>query len=118
MAKMDSSRGNLVAVVLNGQIYACGGRRGPVELKSCERYDPAKNKWFTDVADMNIEPHWQDQGRLCLVEFNGRLIAFRNREAESYDPKLNEWSTLPANTTLDRDRASAVVIEIRVRDGS
>ncbi|PZQ86080.1 MAG: hypothetical protein DI548_07980 [Flavobacterium johnsoniae] len=33
------------SVVLNGFIWAIGGRDGPKDLKSVEKYDPATNTW-------------------------------------------------------------------------
>ena len=54
VAPINTARGSLAAVALNGMIYALGGGQPRVSLSSTEIFDPAINAWMPGARFMCV----------------------------------------------------------------
>jgi len=91
-ADMPTARQTLSTSVVNGKIYAIGGREGENALSTLEEYDPATNKW--------IEKRDMPTARLCLSSsaVHGKIYVIGGNDdlkplstVEEYDPVTNTW---------------------------
>lgn len=89
---MSTARGDLDVAVLDGFLYAIGGRSLSGPISSVERYSPSTNKWES-VASMN-----RRRDRPCAAILNGKIYviggSLDNQNGNSvgfYDPKRNTW---------------------------
>jgi N-acetylneuraminic acid mutarotase len=106
-APMPTARAELAAGVVNGILYAVGGRdsngvSGAHAVNTVEAYDPSTNSWTTKAP--------MPTARLALVVgvVNGMLYAIgglddsaRVTVVEAYDPSTNTWTakaSMPANS--------------------
>jgi N-acetylneuraminic acid mutarotase len=100
-ADMSTARELLSTCVVNGKIYAIGGRIGQVvhpggpnrhrviqaiDVPTVEAYDPLTDTW-TRKADM---PTPSSQLSPCAV--NGKIYLIRSSTVEEYDPVTDEWT--------------------------
>ncbi|XP_077989300.1 kelch-like protein 26 [Glandiceps talaboti] len=95
IASMKSQRESFQLGVLDGMLYAVGGRIDDnVSLADVERYNP-----FTDQWD-NVAPLSDARRSIAVAAHNGRLYAMGgsgNRrvssKVERYNPRKNKWET-------------------------
>lgn len=98
-ASLQTSRGHVNAVVLNGKIWILGGRSGNTAFRSVEIYDPATNTIAEGPPmDSARSGHAAEVVNGKIVVVGGELPnpARLARTAEVYDPATGEWSFLPA----------------------
>jgi len=96
LASMPTPREGLTAVVLDGKIYAIGGKQqGYSSLNVVEIYDPLINEWFT------APPLMYERAYASSVVFNDKIYLFGGRdgsdlvsEVEVYNPETTEWSLI------------------------
>lgn len=118
-ASMSTPRADLSAVVLDGKIYAIGGRNEDGEaLRTVERYDPSTKQWEA-VAPMN-----QARYGAAAVVWDGRIIVMGGRgpeddsaigvaeyealsSAEAYVPASDTWQAFPE---LEDERSGAAAV--------
>lgn len=119
-APMITARGGLKAAVLDGEIYAIGGRSSDFpenNLATVEAYNPATDAWRVSVA--------MAQGRLSPVTevINGKLYAMAGlnkvqqdgifeilNSVEVYDPEMGTW-VFKAPMPNGRYGASSAVVD-------
>ncbi|MHC4533995.1 MAG: Kelch repeat-containing protein [Planctomycetota bacterium] len=112
-ADMPTARHSFAASVVNGKIYAIGGRAGG-PISTVEEYDPATNTW-TRKADM---PTRRYNAATCVV--NGKIYAIGGhdgtevtRTVEEYDPATDIW-TKKADIPLAVARSCAGVVNGKI----
>ncbi|KJH50480.1 kelch repeat protein [Dictyocaulus viviparus] len=105
LASMSGARCSIGASFLNGKIIVCGGYDRGECLRTVEEYDIARGDW------KQLQSMKDDRGRFDSAVFNGKAciyaIAGSNgnndlKTAEVYDPKLNQWTSIPS---LSRPRS-------------
>lgn len=100
MTPMNERRANFSSVVLDGTIYALGGKCKDF-LNSCERYDSQRNVWET-IASMNIARNKASTAiyNSCIYIAGGMNEKwYVKRSVERYDPKSNTWSIVSEMST-------------------
>jgi len=94
-AAMPTPRSGFGVAVVNGKIYAIGGRNSVSDLHVTEEYDPKTNTW-------------NNKTRMPTARFNFAIFVFQNkihviggqfsgeftRAHEVYDPATDTWETL------------------------
>ncbi|MEK7398140.1 MAG: sigma-70 family RNA polymerase sigma factor [Candidatus Poribacteria bacterium] len=91
-ADMPTARCAFDSAVVNGKIYAIGGRNNAGVISNVDEYDPMKDKW--DIKSSMP----QAKEFLCASSVNGKIYAFgglNNNTLSSvheYDPVLNKWT--------------------------
>ena len=75
VASMSTARSTVGVAVLNGRLYAVGGRDGSSCLRTVECYDPHTNKW-TSCAPMA-----RRRGGVGVGVVNGFLYAVGGHDA-------------------------------------
>jgi len=93
MAPMSQPRGAFKSVVLNGKIYAFGGRNDKIFLNSVEEYDPKLNTWVLKSP----MPTKRDNLQLEVIDGKVYAIGGHNGETamnsvEKYDPVTDTWT--------------------------
>jgi non-specific serine/threonine protein kinase len=97
VAALQERREHLTAVVLNGKIYALGGR-WIQDLNSVEIYDPASDRWTfgppMEVARAGFGATVLD-GKIYVAggEWINTLKTLKS--VEVFDPATSTWSALP-----------------------
>jgi N-acetylneuraminic acid mutarotase len=111
-ADLPDPRGHVAAAVLDGKIYALGGAHGhdktQIDLKFCDRFDPATGKW-SEIASL---PDGRSHFEGSTIVYKGRIFIIGGRCNSSqpprnvvgdlleYDPKADAWrvvGTMPEN---------------------
>jgi hypothetical protein len=91
-AEMPTARVDLSTSVVNGIIYAIGGRWNDIFLQTVEAYDPKTDTW-TKKADM---PTPRQGLSTCVVDGIIYAIGGWNNShlatVEAYDPKMDIWT--------------------------
>ena len=90
---MPTARYALSTSVVNGRIYAIGGREGVQYYSIVEEYDPTSDTW-TRKADMSVPRHNHSAGVV-----NGKIYVIGGIEGdigptklvEEYDPATDTW---------------------------
>ena len=90
---MSCARSRLSVTVLDGLLYAIGGRDGGIFLSSMERYDPSSDRWET------MQPISIPRGNFGVAVLGDRLYAAGGVEngltglanMERYDPRTDSW---------------------------
>lgn len=118
-APMSTPRAELSAVVLEGKIYAIGGRdEDGKALRTVERYDPSTEQW-EEVAPMNRARY----GATAVV-WDGRILVIGGRgpedddgvgnaeyealsSVEAYVPASDTWQAFPE---LEDERSGAAAV--------
>jgi len=107
--------------VLDGKIYAIGGRLGAAFIGSAsntdvvEEYDPATDGWTGVRARMPTARSavaWGVFGGRIFVaggEFQDARMMAAFKAVEAYDPASNQWSTMPSMPVARHGLAGAVV---------
>lgn len=103
LAPMTVARSYLCAAVVDGKIYAIGGKNGDSVLGTNEQYDPATNRW-TDKAAMPT-PRFSfaiavyDSKIYCIggaatLDYYQTGVGFNlSPVTEIYDPATDTWTT-------------------------
>lgn len=97
-AARPGARNHLAAAVIDGRIYAVGGRGGP-DVPYLDRYDPESNAWEV------LAPMPTARSGLAAVAIDGHLVAIGGEvnpahprrvfpQVEVYDPASNRWTSL------------------------
>ncbi len=112
-APMPTARRELAVGVVNGTLYAIGGRTGNAStgLGTVEAYDPATNTWTAKA------PMPTPRSRLAIGVINGTLYAVGGRgtsggaltTVEAYDPATDTWTTKAPMLTARDGLAVGVV---------
>jgi hypothetical protein len=91
---MPTARAQLGVGVVNGIVYAVGGRDGMTDLSTVEAYDPVTHMWSTKT------PMPTARSVIGVSVINGKLYAiggaYRGLETnivEVYDPATDRWAT-------------------------
>jgi len=112
-ADMPTARHRFATSVVNGKIYAIGGRAGGT-ISTVEEYDPATDTW-TRKADMPTEKY---NVATCVV--NGKIYAIGGhdgtevtRTVGAYDPVTDTW-TKKADIPLDVAGSCAGVVDGKI----
>lgn len=103
VASMPTPREGLTAVVLDGKIYAIGGKQqGYSSLNVVEIYDPMTDEWFS------APPILYERAYAASAVYEDKIYLFGGRdgsdlvpEIEVYNPETTEWSYV---NTLAPDR--------------
>lgn len=82
---MQSQRCSAGVAVLDGKLYAVGGRDGASCLRTVECYDPHTNKW-TSVA-----PLTRRRGSVGVAVANGYLYAIGGQDAPANNPAASRF---------------------------
>ncbi len=97
LPSMPTPRDHLAVAVVNGLLYAIGGRRGAMSRNVAvnEVYDPKANRWITRA------PMPTARGGIAAAVVGDRLYVFGGENpdqtfenTEAYDPKTDRWVTL------------------------
>jgi N-acetylneuraminic acid mutarotase len=114
---LQTPRDHLAVAVVNGRLYALGGRRDGSyarNLATNEAYNPATDHWEPRVsmptARSGIAAAVLD-GRIFVV--GGEAPSGTFSEVEAYDPTINGWST-HAPMSRARHGLGAVALEGRL----
>ena len=112
VASMTSIRFGCGVGVIDGQLYAVGGRSGEnINLSSVERFEPTENKW-TVVASMTFKRFGCGVGVI-----DGQMFAMGGRggtgtylsSVERFDPAENKWAVVAPMTFKQAGLSVAVV---------
>jgi N-acetylneuraminic acid mutarotase len=126
-APMPTARGALAVGVIDGKIYAVGGKREPKEdggkkagreeiLNTLEVYDPVADTWQT------LPPMPTPRDHVTAAVLDGRLYVIGGRRGsvgssmtvnEMYDPKTQRWTT-KAPMPSKRSGIAAAVLGRRI----
>ncbi len=110
LAPLQTSRGHVHAVVLDGKIWVLAGRSGNSAFRTVEIYDPATNTFSPGPAMDSVR-----SGHAAEV-VNGKIVVAGGevpgpnrlaRTAEVFDPATEQWSFLPDPTVTVHGVASA-----------
>ncbi len=109
---MPTARGAFSTCVVNGKIYAIGGRVGQQKHATVEDYDPAMDQW-TRKASMPTA-----RNELSASTVNGKIYAIGGggdgyTAVEEYDPATDTW-TKKANMPTPRRGLSTSVVNDRI----
>ena len=115
VSPMPTARYGLSTSVVNGKIYAIGGRAGGQLYSIVEEYDPASDTW-TRKADMSVPRLNHSAGVV-----NGKIYVIGGIEGdigptklvEEYDPATDTWRRR-ADLPTKRDRFSASVVNGKI----
>lgn len=120
-AAMPTPRNHHAVGVVNGKIYAIGGRVGSVfipwsnSLDLVEAYDPATDKWGRELDRMPTPrsgPAWGVyNGRIYVAggEYQDRRLLAAFRAFEVYDVAKNQWSVLTSMPNPRHGAAGGVI---------
>jgi N-acetylneuraminic acid mutarotase len=112
-APLPTQREHLAVTVLDGKLYAVGGRWGDAgNLAALEIYDPAAGTW-TRGPDLPTPRSGLTasvlKGRIHVVGGESLSLTRTFGEHEAYDPSSKAWSTLADLPTPRHGLASAAV---------
>lgn len=97
-ASMSAGRDYFQTEVINGKIYAIGGRSGLNNISSVEVYDPSSDTWTTLAPMSTIRTLFRTEvvnGKIYAI--GGTITPSFNSgfsSIEVYDPTTDTWSTL------------------------
>lgn len=107
LADAPRPRDHFHAAVLNGKIYAAGGRRSafdagkPMELTIAETdvYDIATNSWTTAAAPLPTPRAGSSAivrgGKIVVIGGESGSQVAGHAEVEAFDPKTGAWTAFP-----------------------
>lgn len=112
---LPSAREHLAAAVVDGRLYAIGGRwGGQGNLATVEAYDPATDRW-TRKRDMPTARSGFTAaviaGRIHVVGGESLASSETYGQHEVYDPATDTWVRYPDLPTPRHGLASAVVAD-------
>lgn len=118
------ARDHFHAVVLDGKIYAAGGRRSgdkgqalEVTIPQMDIYDIAAGQWTTAKAPLPTQ-----RAGVSVLALGGRVVVMggesgrqvaAHAEVEAYDPRTGAWTALPP-LPVGRHGMQAVMVGDRV----
>jgi N-acetylneuraminic acid mutarotase len=104
-ARLPEIRQENAVVALGGEVFTIGGFIGADITRTVRAYDPATDRWRTDVADLPAELHHANaaaaNGRLYVAGFLEGPTFSASGRTFAYDPASNRWSEgarMPAGT--------------------
>jgi N-acetylneuraminic acid mutarotase len=110
---MPTGRHHFDATVVDGQLYAIGGRtHEDSSLDAVERFDPGRGEWETltplplGVSGEGVETV---AGRVLVVAGGDDLEGWVTPATWAFDPRHGEWRRLPDVTVPRHGYASATV---------
>jgi RHS repeat-associated protein len=115
-APMAYARDRLGAAVINGKVYAVGGRHTYPAWNVCnyiEEYNPASNTWTTKNSS-----GFTARAELTVAAVNNKLYAIGGRGyyttdiynvVQEYNPATNTWSTKATMPTARYGAGAAVI---------
>lgn len=109
-ASLQTSRGHVNAVVLDGKIWVLGGRSGNAAFRTVEIYDPAANTIAAGPSMDSVRSGHAAEvvnGKIVVVGGEAPNPNRLTRTAEVYDPATGQWSLLPEPTVPVHGVASA-----------
>jgi hypothetical protein len=112
VASLQQARCNLGAAVVDGRIYAIGGRNELGAVGTVEMYDPQTNRW-TYMTSMPTP-----RSGFAIVSFMGKIYCMGGfvstteftAVVEVYDPEIDRWETR-ASMLFSRAGVSACVVD-------
>jgi hypothetical protein len=113
-ASMQAARSDLRAAVVNGKIYAIGGRGIPyqsptsTELTTNEEYDPKTNTW-TFKAPMPAP-----SSLFAIAVCEDRIYCMGSGKNQVYDPATDTWEIKTAMPTTRTTWATASVVDGKI----
>jgi len=111
--RMPTARFGLTTSVVDGMIYAIGGKGG---LTVVEEYDPITDSW-TRKADMPTGRGWITSsvldGKIYVMGGNTKEWGTSLATVEMYDPSTDTW-TKKADMTTPRDWLASTVINGKI----
>jgi|GEM_PF-1504607 len=93
LASMSTTRHWFQTEVIDGKIYAIGGRSNEGRIFSAEVYDPTTNTWTTIAPTSTFYDQFQTE------VINGKIYVIGSVRAEVYDPATNTWTILASMPT-------------------
>ncbi len=106
---MPTARNHAAIGVVNNKVYVIGGRIGAAFITRAsnvdivEEYDPATDQWGPLKAPMpggpRSAPAWGTyNGRIYVAggEVRSSRMSAAFRAFEAYDPRTNQWTTMPS----------------------
>ncbi|MBV9146908.1 MAG: hypothetical protein JO065_13400, partial [Acidobacteria bacterium] len=102
IAPMPTPRYGLVAVAVNGKLYAIGGRSGSGALDVVEVYDPDSNSWTSSTTFAGLAPLPTAREGAAAAVVNGKIYVIGGagssifNTVEVYDAVLNTWNAVAA----------------------
>jgi Kelch motif len=110
---MPTARHHFDATVLDGQLYAIGGRTsGDYSLDTFERFDPARDEWKRlpplpqATSGQSVETV---AGRVVVVGGSDDLEGWVTPATWAFDPEEGRWQRLPDLGTARHGQASATL---------
>lgn len=93
VAPMPTARYGVAAGVINGVLYAVGGRGTSNPLPTLEAYDPVSNTWTTKAAmpTARVYPSVAVVNGI-LYAIGGVTVSSTTPVVEAYDPVTNTWT--------------------------
>ena len=97
-APLPTARSGLVAVTLNGRIFALGGQDGGTSLKTMEVYDPQKNTWGAapDMRDARSSLAATTRGDMTIYALGGFGDGETSNSVQVFDAASGKWTSGPA----------------------
>jgi N-acetylneuraminic acid mutarotase len=92
---MPTARTGLATAVVNGKIYAIGGRISDGStISTVEEYDPITDSWTTKTSLPSAPYIYPFAGTLCAVEVDGKIYTRDGSDnVVEYDPSTDTWTT-------------------------
>jgi hypothetical protein len=97
LASLPTARDHHAIGVVNGKLYAIGGRingRHDKNITENEEYDPATDRWRARAPMPTL------RSGIVAASLNGKVFVFggesnsgTHNQTESYDPVLNRWQS-------------------------
>jgi N-acetylneuraminic acid mutarotase len=108
------------SVALGGVIWVIGGFDGSARIvDSVEVYEPARDRWRSDVASLPVAMHHANvavvDGRIYVTGFLRELAFEPDGRVFAYDPAEDRWSerqSMPAGT--ERGASGVAVLDGRI----
>jgi N-acetylneuraminic acid mutarotase len=111
-APMLHARSQLAVGVVDGILYAVGGRFGNDGSSAVDAYDPATDTWSSKTA----LPESSGRGALAVAVMDGKLYAVggyigysETDIVDAYDPSTNRWTSVAPMRTMRQSLGAAVV---------
>lgn len=119
-APLPTGRAALMAVTVDGKVYALGGEQGGIHAGNLNQvYDPATDRWKTLAAMPSSREHlaaavigstiYVVGGRVTSDHHNYWRTTTNSNALEAYDPSADTWKTLAPMPTARGGLAAAVL---------
>lgn len=114
-ARLPTPRGALAAAVLQGRIYAIGGK-GAKLLGVVERYDPVTDQWEAVRVLSVPREHLAAAvaaGKIYVIGGRSAFLMWTHQDNEAYDPRTTLWER-QAPLPTGRSGLAAAVLRGRI----